>query len=219
MAAEPTAPPPSARPVFARLVVGIAGGSGAGKTTVARALASALGPGSVRIVAHDTYYRDHPKLDREERARFNYDHPDALETELLIEHLGSLRAGRAVELPLYDFALHRRLANRQRLEPAPVILVEGILVLADAGLRRALDLRVFVDADPDVRLLRRVQRDLTERGRDIASIEAQYRESVRPMHLEFVEPSRRFADLILPNDAANSAGIAVLLAHLRGALD
>ncbi len=202
----------------ARLVVGIAGGSGAGKTTVAHALADALEPDQVRIVAHDAYYRDRPDLDSRQREGWNYDHPDALETELLIEHLRALRDGRDVELPVYDFSLHRRLAVRQRLEPAPVILIEGILVLADPALRGALDLRVFIDADPDVRLLRRVHRDLVERGRDIGSIEAQYHASVRPMHLAFVEPSRRFADLILPNDGASEAGVSVLIAHLRAAL-
>jgi uridine kinase len=200
------------------LVVGIAGGSGSGKTTVARTLADALGAGAVRIVAHDAYYRDVTHLDDDQRKRLNFDHPDALETELLIEHLAALRQGRTVQVPVYDFATHRRTARTERLEPAPVVLVEGILVLADARLRAVLDLRVFVDADPDVRVLRRVRRDLLERGRDIGSIDAQYRASVRPMHLAFVEPSRRFADVILPNEAPARAGLEVLLAHLRGAL-
>jgi uridine kinase len=201
-----------------RLVVGIAGGSGAGKSTVARAVRDALGPGGVRIVAHDAYYRDRGSLDPEQRARVNYDHPDALETELLVAHLALLRAGHPVDVPVYDFASHRRSARGERLEPAPIVLVEGILVLADLALREALDLRVYVDADPQVRFQRRVERDRRDRGRDLASIEAQYRASVHPMHGAFVEPSRRFADIIVAGDATGEIGLHGLISRLRAAL-
>ena len=181
------------RPLF----IGVAGGSGSGKTTIAEAVVEALG-GRVSLVQHDAYYRHRPDLSFEERTRVNYDHPDSLETELLVEHLALLRSGQAVRCPVYDFAQHLRSDATTLVEPAPVIVVEGILVLADAALRDQLDLKIYVDTDPDIRLARRIRRDVEERGRSVESVLAQYFATVRPMHLEFVEPSKRYADLIIP---------------------
>jgi uridine kinase len=197
------------------LVIGIAGGSGSGKSTVADALASALPQGSVATLRHDSYYRDRPDLTMEQRNRVNYDHPDALETALLIEHLQHLKAGNAIEVPVYDFKTHRRCEHTQRLEPAPVIIVEGILVFVDAHLRRELDIKIFVDTEADIRAIRRIRRDMRVRGRDFESVRKQYYETVRPMHLEFVEPSKRTADLIIPEGGENRVAIDVLLARLR----
>jgi uridine kinase len=178
------------------MVIGIAGGSGSGKTTIAAAVASNLS--GVTIIQHDAYYRHRPQLAFAERATVNYDHPDSLETELLIEHLILLGKGEAVEIPTYDFSAHLRAERTVLAEPARVLIVEGILVLADADLRSHLDLKIFVDTDADLRLARRIQRDIDERGRNLDSVLSQYFSTVRPMHLEFVEPSKRYADLIIP---------------------
>jgi uridine kinase len=180
------------------LVVGIAGGSGAGKTTLAEALVETLG--EVVCVRHDDYYRHRPDLTFEERSRVNYDHPDAFDTELCLAHLDTLRRGRAVERPVYDFARHLRSTRTVYIPAAPIVVVEGILVLADPRLRRSLDLKVYVDAEPDVRLARRIRRDIRERGRSWESVLDQYFRTVRPMHLRFVEPSKRYADLIVPGE-------------------
>lgn len=197
------------------LVIGIAGGSGSGKSTVADALASALPPTSVAILRHDSYYRDRPDLSLEQRNRVNYDHPSSLETTLLVEHLQHLKAGNAIEVPLYDFKTHRRLPNTDRLEPAPIIIVEGILVFVDEHLRRELDIKIFVDTESDIRAIRRIRRDMRLRGRDFESVRKQYYETVRPMHVEFVEPSKRTADLIIPEGGENRVAIDVLVARLR----
>ena len=197
------------------LVIGIAGGSGSGKSTVADALASALPVGSVATLRHDSYYRDRPDLTMEQRNRVNYDHPDSLETSLLVEHLQHLKAGNAVDVPVYDFVSHRRREQTQRLEPAPVIIVEGILVFVDPHLRRELDIKIFVDTEADIRAIRRIRRDMRVRGRDFESVRKQYYETVRPMHVEFVEPSKRTADLIIPEGGQNRVAIDVLVARLR----
>ena len=197
------------------LTIGIAGGSGSGKTTIAEAVLSAL-PGVV-LVQHDSYYRHRPQLSFEERSRVNYDHPDSLETELLIEHLGMLSKGAAIDRPTYDFTRHLRADETDRLEPAPVIIVEGILVLADRDLREHLDLKIYVDTDPDVRLARRLGRDIEERGRTTPSVLEQYFAFVRPMHLEFVEPSKRYADLIIP-EGYNPAAVATVIDMIRAYL-
>ncbi|HEM46740.1 MAG TPA: uridine kinase [Alphaproteobacteria bacterium] len=196
------------------LVLGIAGGSGAGKSTVVRRVVERMPDVPVRLLHHDAYYRDHPDLPLEERARINYDHPDSLETSLLVAHVQSLIAGEPVEVPAYDFTEHRRTGHTRRVEPAPVIIVDGILVLAEPELRRLMDIRVFVETDADMRFIRRLLRDTTERSRTVDSVVEQYRETVRPMHLEYVEPSRRHAHVILPLGGENEVAIRMLVARL-----
>ena len=197
-------------------VLGIAGGSGSGKSTVARALLDALAPGAGVLIEQDHYYRSQSHLAAEERQRVNYDHPDALEVELLAAHIDELRAGRAIERPTYDFAIHDRALHGLRIEPARVIVVEGILVLFEPRLRQRFDAKLFVDTDADIRLMRRIRRDLEQRGRTFAQIRHQYYESVRPMHMAFVEPSKRFADLIVPEGGQNPVALDLILSHLRG---
>lgn len=197
------------------LVVGIAGGSGSGKSTVVDALVEGLSPEPVARLSHDRYYRDLTGLPADERARENFDHPDALETALLVRQLDELRGGRAVVPPSYDFARHVRRVGVEVVHPARLVIVEGVLVLADPDLRERMDLRVFVDADADLRLARRLARDRAERGRSTASILEQYEATVRPMHLAFVEPSRHHAHLILPEGGHNRVGIDLLLDGIR----
>ena len=197
-------------------VLGIAGGSGSGKSTVARALLEALAPGTGVLIEQDHYYRSQSDVAPEERQRVNYDHPDALEVELLAAHIDELRAGRAIERPTYDFAIHDRAPSGVRIEPARVIVVEGILVLFEPRLRQRFDAKLFVDTDADIRLMRRIRRDLEQRGRTFAQIRKQYYESVRPMHMAFVEPSKRFADLIVPEGGQNPVALDLILSHLRG---
>lgn len=196
------------------LVIGVAGGTGSGKTTVARKLAAALPAGSAVILDHDAYYRDDGELPLAERAHRNFDHPDALETELLVTHVETLRRCEAAELPVYDFKTHRRRPETRRVEPAAVVIVEGILVLAHARLRALFDMKIFVDTDADIRIMRRVRRDMEERGRDFASIREQYYGTVRPMHLEFVEPSKRWADLIIPEGGRNAVALDTIVGKL-----
>jgi uridine kinase len=198
----------------ASFVVGIAGGTGSGKSTVAENLARALPAGTVAGVEHDWYYRDRSGIPFEQRLAINYDHPDAMETELLVDHLATLRQGRAVDAPQYDFRTHQRRAERRRVEPAPVLLVEGILVLADERLRAHMDLKLFVDTDADIRLMRRIRRDMEQRGRTFAQVREQYYATVRPMHLQFVEPSKRHADLIVPEGGENRAALDVIIGGL-----
>ena len=197
-------------------VLGIAGGSGSGKSTVARALLEALAPGAGVLIEQDHYYRSQSHLAPEERQRVNYDHPDALEVELLAAHIDELRAGRAIERPTYDFAIHDRAPSGVLVEPARVIVVEGILVLFEPRLRQRFDAKLFVDTDADIRLIRRIRRDLEQRGRTFEQIRKQYYESVRPMHMAFVEPSKRFADLIVPEGGQNPVALDLILSHLRG---
>jgi len=197
-------------------VLGIAGGSGSGKTTIARAVLEALPPGAGVLIEQDHYYRAQPHLPLEERERVNYDHPDALEMDLLCAHLDVLRQGQAVVRPTYDFAVHDRAPDGERVEPAPLVVVEGILVLADERLRVRLDAKIYVDTDADIRLMRRVRRDLEQRGRTFAQIRKQYYDTVRPMHLAFVEPSKRFADVIVPEGGQNRVALELLLGLVRG---
>ncbi len=198
----------------APLVVGIAGGTGSGKTTVAHKLAAAMPEGRCVTIEHDAYYKDQGHLSPEERAQVNYDHPASLESSLLAEHLRDLRAGRAVEVPIYDFATHTRRTHKRRVEPAPVIIVEGILVFCEANLREQMDIKIFVDTDADIRLMRRIRRDLELRGRTFQSVRDQYYATVRPMHIEYVEPTKRWADLIVPEGGDNRVALDVLLGQL-----
>jgi len=201
------------------VVIGIAGGSGSGKTTVQRRVMERFGPRRIALLDHDAYYRPLDHLAPDQRTRFNFDHPDALETELMVHHLDRLIAGEAVEKPTYSFETHSRLAETESVEPRPVILVEGILVLAEPELRERMDVKLFVDAAPDVRLMRRMERDIHERGRSVESVLEQYRRTVRPMHLEFVEPSKRHADVIIPRGGQNQVAIDMVLARVQSLLD
>jgi uridine kinase len=197
------------------LVIGIAGGSGSGKSTVVARVVKGLGEESVAILDHDAYYRDLSHLRLEERIEQNFDHPDALETELLCLQLDQLKAGAPILKPVYDFTIHCRTDRTQRVEARPVIIVEGILVLAYPALVDRLDLKIFVHADDDIRLARRIRRDIVERGRSIDAVLTQYEHTVRPMYLEFVEPSIRNADLIVPRGGHNKLAIEVLVGHLK----
>jgi uridine kinase len=195
-------------------LIGIAGGTGSGKTTVAVNLVAALPPGHAELIQHDWYYRDRSHLSPSERERINFDEPDALENALLVRDLASLRAGEVVDSPQYDFSTHTRKVERRRVLPRPIIVVEGILLFAVPELREAFDLRIFVDTDDDVRLLRRIRRDMEERGRDLQSIEAQYLGTVRPMHALHVAPSRVHAHLIVPEGGENEAALEVIAGRL-----
>ncbi|MBL8602674.1 MAG: uridine kinase [Myxococcales bacterium] len=197
------------------LLVGVAGGSGSGKTTIARSIVESLPSHHVSAIEHDAYYKDQSHLSYDERTRTNYDHPDSLDNELFVEHLLQLKSGRAVERPRYDFSKHLREEATTRIEPNPVIVVEGILVLALEAIRNVLDVKLFVDTDPDIRLMRRIRRDIDQRGRTFAQIRQQYYESVRPMHMAFVEPSKRHADLIIPEGGHNRVAREMILAHLQ----
>lgn len=197
------------------VVIGIAGGSGSGKTTVQRRIIEVFGPDRIALLDHDAYYRDLSHLAYDARLGFNFDHPDALETGLMVAHLDRLIRGEPIEKPTYDFTAHRRLPATERVEPRPVIIVEGILVLAEPALVERMDIRLYVDAPDDVRLIRRIQRDLHERGRDIESIVQQYQRTVRPMHLEFVEPSKRTADVIIPRGGHNRVALDMVLARVQ----
>lgn len=198
------------RPLF----IGIAGGTGSGKTSVARALTAGLPDGSVAMIEHDAYYRDRSDLPFEERSLLNFDHPESLDNDLLVEHLKRLRGGEPVEVPIYDFKTHSRLAVKRLVEPGPVIIVEGILTFVDARIRQLLDIKLFVDTDADLRVFRRIRRDLEQRGRSFASIRDQYYATVRPMHLQFVEPSKRWADLIIPEGGENRIALDLILGKL-----
>ncbi|MDP2343742.1 MAG: uridine kinase [Deltaproteobacteria bacterium] len=186
-------------------VIGIAGGTGSGKTTISRAILNALPKEDVVVLEHDHYYKDRSDLTAEERGLLNFDHPDSLDTALLVEHLRALKAGRTVEVPQYDFRTHARSTQTVRLAPTPVIIVEGILVFVEDALREQLDVKLFVDTDADIRVMRRVRRDIEQRGRSFQSVREQYYRTVRPMHLAFVEPSKRWADLIIPEGDAKVA--------------
>lgn len=197
------------------LVIGVAGGSGSGKTTVVRRIVESIGDDQVTVLDHDRYYRDRNDLRLEERAALNYDHPDSLETDLLVQHVLALREGRSVEVPVYDFARYARKPATDRAAPRRAILVEGILIFADAALRGLMDVKVFVDADDDIRFIRRLQRDLSDRGRTVNSVIDQYLGTVKPMHLEFVEPSKRYADIIIPLGGHNTVAIDMVLTLIR----
>ncbi len=197
------------------VIIGVAGGSGSGKTTVVREIVSRLGPDDVALIQHDSYYRDRSELSPTGRAKVNYDHPDSLETSLLVKDVRSLRDGHTVNVPVYDFSTHTRTAKVVPLVPRKVVIVEGILVLANPDLRAQMAMRVFVDTDPDIRMIRRLRRDMKERGRTLDSVVTQYLESVRPMHLEFVEPSKRHAHIIIPEGGENFVAVEMLVARIH----
>ena len=200
------------------ILVGVAGGTGSGKTSFAEKLLTHLGPARCVAIAQDAYYKDGSTLSPEERAAINYDHPDAFDTSLLIQDLRDLKAGRPVPQLTYDHASYSRRVLPDPLTPRPLILLEGILILAEEPLRRLMDIKLFIDTDADVRILRRLRRDLTERGRMFESVERQYLGSVRPMHLEFVEPSKRCADLIVPEGAENQVALDLVAARVAAML-
>ena len=197
------------------LVIGIAGGSGSGKTTVAQEILNRVGPSRIAYLPHDAYYRDLSGLPPVQRAEVNFDHPHSLENELLIQHVLQLRDYQPVELPVYDFSIHTRTEKTVTIRPQRVIMVEGILIYAEPELRKLFDIRIFVDTDSDLRFIRRLQHDLTERGRTTESVIHQYLKTVRPMHLEFVEPSKRYADVIIPEGGFNTAALDMVVARIE----
>ncbi|AZR73906.1 uridine kinase [Anoxybacter fermentans] len=200
------------------VVIGISGGSGSGKTTVAENLVKQIGDEHILLIKQDYYYKDNSHLPLEERAKLNYDCPDAFDTELLIEHIKQLVAGKAIDQPQYDFTVHNRKPERIRVEPKRIILLEGILVLHDAELRDLMDIKVFVDADSDIRLLRRVLRDTRERGRTLDSIAEQYLKTVRPMYEKYIHPTKKYADIIVPKGGFNQVAIDILVARIKSYL-
>ncbi len=196
------------------IVIGIAGGTGSGKTTVANVILRRLGADKITFLPHDSYYRELGGLTIEERQSINFDHPDALETELLIEHIQALKRGETVEVPIYDFTTHTRTDQTLHIESQRVILVEGILIFADETLLNLFDAKIFVDTPDDIRFIRRLQRDLLERGRSVDSVIQQYLTTVRPMHLEFVEPSKRQSDVIIPEGGHNTVAMDMVVARI-----
>ncbi len=211
------------------VVIGVAGGTGSGKTTVARAVLKRIpvskgiptraGRGQISLIQHDAYYKDLGDLPLAQRVMRNFDHPDALDNELLIAHLKQLKAGRAVEMPIYDFTTHTRTGQTQRVEPHRVILMEGILIFADEFLRPLMDVKIYVDTDADIRFIRRLQRDIAERGRTMESVIHQYLATVRPMHEQFVEPSKRYADIIIPEGGFNEVAMDMIAARIKALLE
>lgn len=193
------------------VIIGIAGGSGSGKTTLTNRLWKQFGPDEVSVINHDSYYKRHDELPYEERCKLNYDHPDSFDTSLLVEHLRELRAGRPVEVPVYDYTIHNRSDKTVTVYPAPVVIVEGILIFASPELCDLMDMKVYVDTDADVRILRRIMRDVKQRGRTLDSVVEQYLTTVKPMHEQFVEPSKRKADLIVPEGGRNQVALQLLI--------
>jgi uridine kinase len=200
------------------LVIGIAGGSGSGKTTVAQEILQRVGPDRIAYIQHDSYYKDLTGLPPAQRAEVNFDHPNSLETELLISHIEQLKAGHAIDVPVYDFSRDSRTGKTFTVNPRRVIIVEGILIFVDPALRKLFDVKLFVDTDADVRLIRRLERDIHERGRTVESVIKRYQATVRPMHLEFVEPSKRYADVIIPEGGFNRAALDMVVARIESLL-
>ena len=198
-----------------RLVIGICGGTGSGKTTIAERIISVLAPASVLVLQQDHYYRDFPQLSLEERTQLNFDHPDSFDTPLLVEHVRKLSEGQAIDRPVYDFAKYERASETIRIESYPAIILEGILIFENKALRDLMDIKIFVDTDADLRFIRRLRRDIVERGRTVESVVGQYLSTVRPMHLEFVEPSKRHADVIIPEGGHNDVGIDLVSQKIR----
>lgn len=197
------------------LIIGVGGGSGSGKTTVVRHILNGIGEDNIQLLQHDSYYRDLSHLPLEERKKQNFDHPSSLETELMIRHVEALKNGYQVDVPVYDFAAHTRSDESEKVAPKEIILLDGILIFTEPELRNQMDIKLFVDTDDDVRLLRRIKRDIMERGRELEGVMHQYEQYVRPMHLEFVEPSKRYADIIIPRGGENQVALDMVIATIR----
>lgn len=200
------------------LVIAIAGGSGSGKTTVAQAILNRVGRDRIAYLPHDAYYKDLKELPRIQRDQVNFDHPNSLETSLLIKHIRALKNNEAVLLPIYDFTTHTRTDRTIRVDPQRVILVEGILIFSEPELRNLFDVRIFVDTDPDLRFIRRLERDITERARTVETVIRQYLTTVRPMHMDFVEPSKRYADVIIPEGGFNTVALDMVISRIESLL-
>ena len=201
------------------LLLGITGGTGSGKSTVTHEILKALPEESITIIEQDAYYKDQSDITFEERVKANYDHPDAFDTPLLVSHLKSLLNGQSVEKPIYDFSIHNRLKETIKIEPRDIIMLEGILILQELEIRNLLDIKVYVDTDPDVRIIRRITRDIKERGRTYESVISQYLNVVRPMHLQFVEPSKRYADIIIPEGGYNRVAVDIIVTKVLSILE
>jgi uridine kinase len=201
------------------MIIGISGGTGSGKTTVAQKIINSVGGGNVVFLQHDSYYRNLGDMPMELRHKVNFDHPDALDTDLMMNHIEALRAGESIEQPTYDYATHSRRSETVHVNPRPVIIVEGILVFVNPEMRALMDLKIFVDTDADIRFIRRLDRDVHERGRTVESVISQYTTVVRPMHLQFVEPSKRYADIIIPEGGHNEVGIDLITGKIRSILE
>ena len=197
------------------ILIGIAGGTGSGKTTLANKLIDSFGKDEVSVLRHDNYYKRHDEMCYEERSKLNYDHPDAFDTELLCEHIRMLKEGKAIQMPVYDYSIHNRSEKTIQVDPAPVIVLEGILIFAETSLCELMDIKVFVDTDADVRILRRIVRDVKERGRSLDSVIDQYLTTVKPMHEQFVEPSKRRADIIIPEGGENLVALDMLIQRVK----
>lgn len=201
------------------MIIGICGGTGSGKTTVARRILETVSGEHVAFLQHDSYYRNLGDMPLELRHSINFDHPDALDNELFVNHIRALKAGEAIDMPVYDFSTHQRRIDSIRIEPKPILIIEGILILADPALRELMDIRIFVDTAGDLRFIRRLQRDVQERGRDVEMVIRQYLDTVRPMHEQFVEPSKRYADVIIPEGGYNEVGIDLISGRIRNQLN
>lgn len=200
------------------VVVGIAGGSGSGKTTVIQRILERVGWDRIAYLPHDAYYKDASHLPPAERTHLNFDHPNSLDNELLISHIRQLLAGQAVDVPVYDFSTYIRTSHTRHLAPCPVILIDGILVFVDEALRELLEIKIFVETDPDIRFIRRLQRDINERGRTVQSVIDQYLATVRPMHIRFVEPTKRYADVIIPEGGYNEVALEMVISRIEALL-
>jgi len=212
---DPLAALPGPRPC----ILGVAGGTGSGKTTVVRSILEAAGEDRIALIEQDSYYRDVDWRSEADLLQHNFDHPAAIDNDLLVAHLAALKAGHPVEVPIYDFVRHRRTSRTRRVLPLPVILLEGILIFAEPALRELLDFKIYVDTDADLRLIRRLGRDIAERGRSVKDVLRQYLETVRPMHLEFVEPSKRWADIIIPEGGENRVALEMVVARVEKLLE
>jgi uridine kinase len=197
------------------MIIGICGGTGSGKTTIARKIIETVGSDKVALITQDSYYRNLADMPLDERHQVNFDHPDSIDSEMLANHLKRLKLGQPIEMPIYDFKTHTRSEKTQRIEPKPVIIVEGILIFAEPKILNLLDVKIYVDTPDDIRFIRRLQRDIRERGRTVESVIEQYFSTVRPMHFEFVEPSRRYADIIIPEGGNTEIGIEFICSKIR----
>ncbi len=197
------------------MIIGICGGTGSGKTTIARKIIETIGSDKVALITQDSYYRNLADMPLDERHQVNFDHPDSIDSEMLVNHLKRLKLGQPIEMPIYDFRTHTRSEKTERIEPKPVIIVEGILIFAEPKILNLLDVKIYVDTPDDIRFIRRLQRDIRERGRTVESVIEQYFSTVRPMHLEFVEPSKRYADIIIPEGGNTQAGIEFICSKIR----